>query len=123
MKQLLIVALLMLGISNLEAGEYQNGNDLLRLFENCDEYEAGQTTHDNYRACGSSSYYVTGIHDAHDELALDRNFQKIYCSPPELTQGQLGSIVYKYLKENPVNLYQGAASQVLLALKDAYPCN
>ncbi len=46
-----------------------------------------------------------------------------FCMPGNITYGQSVRIVTKYMLDHPVDLNAHDSIIVLLALKDAYPCN
>ena len=54
-----------------------------------------------------------------DEIAKISGF----CLPKEITVGQLGLVVTKYLKENPNLLHASASGLIDLALKESFPCS
>jgi hypothetical protein len=45
-----------------------------------------------------------------------------YCTPPNVTPGQLQKIVIKHLNEHPEKLHKSASSLVQEALFEAFPC-
>jgi hypothetical protein len=69
--------------------------------------------------------YIVGIVDYNDTLSLSTAFPKMdtFCISKGLTTRQLQLIVTKFLNERPKNeLNYAASSQVMLALREAFPC-
>jgi len=58
--------------------------------------------------------FVAGVHDALEKT----NF----CTPAEVTVGQLLAIVKKYLADNPDKLHRNAVTLVIWAIEPAFPC-
>jgi hypothetical protein len=61
--------------------------------------------------------YVAGVHDALFVLKVAP-----YCTPDSITPNRLRRAVTKWLQTHPEQLHQPAASLVINALTDAYPC-
>ena len=66
--------------------------------------------------------YVSGVSDAHSELAAMYPSIERFCAPEAATNGQFQLIVEKWLKKHPEKLHSNAAGLVLVALGDAFPC-
>jgi len=125
MKRLLIAVLLVLGVSNADAdsiSQFLMGDGLIALMKDCDNYHAGQTTDGNYYSCGASIAYVVGVIDAYQTAHSWADTESDICINVPITRGGLADEVRKYLDDNPADLYMGAASQVLSALQEAFPC-
>lgn len=45
-----------------------------------------------------------------------------FCTPRDVTNGQLVRIVVKWLKDHPKALHENRTGLIWLALKDAFPC-
>ncbi|NEX63358.1 Rap1a/Tai family immunity protein [Noviherbaspirillum galbum] len=87
------------------------GNELATGWEEYKKSENGLSA--NHYRIGHFSGYVIGVADA----------SSYWCPPSKgLTQGQLHKIVGKYIDNNPQKLHMPAASVVMLAFKEAFPC-
>jgi Rap1a immunity proteins len=84
---------------------WQSGNQLLEL---CTSTNIGQ--------CAG---YVEGISDMAN---LSQAGKKAICMPPGTTPRQLGDVVIEYLRSNPENRQNSAASLVYIALALGFPC-
>ena len=58
--------------------------------------------------------YVAGVIDVADK--------RLFCLSKGVTRGQGIAVVSKYIKNNPEKWNKGAASLVIKALKEAFPC-
>lgn len=80
-----------------------------------------------HKQCAS---YIAGVVDGIDTLEtslrllhpFNNAYPQLYCLPPETPAGRLVAPVVDYLLKNPATRHYGASSEVLLALKQAYPC-
>lgn len=68
-------------------------------------------------ASGVCLGYVLGLNDTYEATGI-----KFFCAPETVTAGQLMDIATKYLKDHPEARHYTAASQVSLALSEAFPC-
>lgn len=74
--------------------------------------------------------YIAGVVDGIDTLLtslrllhpFNNAYPQLYCLPPGTAATTLVAPVVDYLLKNPATRQYGAASEVLLALKQAYPC-
>jgi len=93
-------------------------------------YETGnllyeKLTSSNAFAKGYAAGYVAAIVD---DRQLAQNMGELsegglrVCVPNEATVRQIIDVVKKYLENNPENRHYGAASSVVLALRQAFPC-
>jgi Rap1a immunity proteins len=74
---------------------------------------------DNAANSSESSFcagYVAGITDA-----LQRS--RTVCLPKHVTVRQARDIIIKYLRNHPEERHYSAASEIALALKQAFPCD
>lgn len=84
-----------------------SGNDIYQWADGFDKKNAGFVG-------GLYLGYVTGVVDS---------FQlQGYCPPEQLTNGQTGSIVLKWLEDNPERWTENGSTLVLEALQKAFPC-
>lgn len=65
--------------------------------------------------------YVTGVADVL-AAAVVRGDVTIACLPPEVAGDQARDVVVNFLRDNPQSRRYPAASQVELALSNAFPC-
>lgn len=72
------------------------------------------TTMRNPAAAFAAFGYVVGASDASDEVA--------WCSPPNISRGQIAKIVLKFLDANPDKLHFAGDGLVNMALKSVWPC-
>lgn len=87
------------------------------------------TGNDLYKICGGTvettpicSAYITGVTDAFI-FASTKNVPNSPCLPYDtVTIAQIRDIVVKYLSENPDQRHYTASSNILVALKRAFPC-
>ena len=74
--------------------------------------------------------YIAGVVDGIDTLItslrllhpLNGAYPRLYCLPPGTAATSLVAPTVDYLQKYPGTLHYGASSEVLLALKQAYPC-
>jgi len=115
MKYLLMVVLLF-SFNQAAALSFLSGSELL---ERCEAHlsETGSV------AKGNTCYgFVVGIEDAQDTFTALGKMSPLWCSPDEVSAGQLIRVVTKYLREHPESLHRSASSLVANALGFAFPC-
>jgi hypothetical protein len=73
--------------------------------------------------------YILGVHDLHRlevhtarELNTAHQVPQFHCVPRGVKASQLLDVVCKSIQERPEERHYGAASQVMTALKRAFPC-
>lgn len=86
---------------------FSNGKDLLALCQ------------DNQDACW---HYIMGVADTHTVLSAKDPLVKQFCFPGQTPIDQFQSVTVKWLKDHPDRQQFSAASLVLGALHDAFPC-
>jgi len=102
---------LMSVINPADAGYYMTANKLLSLCES-------NSVADQNVCVG----YVLGVTDAAQMLDSETNMRR-YCPSKNVTSSQLEKTVVKYMSENRQNLAKAASYYVLVALRQAFPCN
>lgn len=103
--------------------EFVSGNT---LYEWCSARPGSVTFYQDESSCRE---YILGVHDALESAGylfaafaeMDDPFEMV-CVPPRVQAGQLKEVVATYLRNNPAPRHEGAAMQVMLALRAAYPC-
>ena len=90
-----------------------SGNDLLTA---CTGSQAG---FEDGLCMGFIQGVTVGIVADH---VINNKIRMPYCVRPGVTLGQLDDVVVAYLKAHPANRDTTAASIVLAAIEDAYPC-
>lgn len=65
--------------------------------------------------------FIAGVNDTAKAYEAWLNMQE-YCLPIATPQGDLRRVFVEYLKANPGNRSGEAASVVIVALKERYPC-
>lgn len=108
-KKLLTLAALAMLLGSPTGYAFTTGN---KLVEYCKDDEA-------YFGSGFCYGYVTGIATT---LTWASEENKI-CTPENVTNEQIASIIRKYLKEHPEMLHESADLLVIIALRRAFPCN
>ena len=105
MERLVLLVFLGLVAGQAQAGEGRlNGSGLL-------EYCSGPESGFGHGVCGG---YVTGVHDLQGK--------PLFCTPLDVTNGQLQLVVKKWLQEHPEKLHYTASGLVVEAFKEAFPC-
>ncbi|QNG48505.1 Rap1a/Tai family immunity protein [Sphingobium yanoikuyae] len=66
--------------------------------------------------------YIAGVNDTAKAYESWLNMRE-YCLPPATPQGDLRRIFVEYLKANPGHGAGEAASVIIVALKEKYPCD
>ena len=113
MKLTVIAAVgLVTGSTYANAGGFETGND---LFDYCQRREASCTA------------YVLGAVDGFtysDELhgQSEANHLTVFCTPDHANGAQLTDVFAKYLRDHPEKRHFAAASLILGAMMDAFPC-
>jgi Ssp1 endopeptidase immunity protein Rap1a len=67
-------------------------------------------------------FYIIGVADAHAADSGSHGFAKGFCIPQEVKASQLQLVVAKWLREHNQDLHFGAASLLLAALHQNFPC-
>ena len=66
--------------------------------------------------------YVLGVVDAAQMLDEESSLRR-YCLPDNVTSSQLEQTAVKYLNDNPDQLGKSASYNLLISLRQAFPCN
>ncbi|PYY69969.1 hypothetical protein CRX42_13770 [Pseudomonas jessenii] len=121
--QSMVVALVgILGSGAVSAAEASyDGNELLGQ---CQQYIKAADKERNYDpiAAGLCLGFIHGVDETVTYLRGDLAKDAKFCTPKDITNGQVVRIVVKYLKDNPKLLHKSRGALVWLALNDAYPC-
>ena len=91
---------------------YWSGDD---LWEACGRTAEGQSP----VACRT---YVVGVSDGHNTSSARKGAQTVYCLHYGAMADDLATVVRSYLKAHPERRSRPAASVVLTALENGYPC-
>ena len=115
MKKFIAIAMLiLLPIQAQAAVTYYSGNRLVELMREYDKFEV-KDPNTSYDDVGAYQGYINGVSDTLAALNL-------VCVSMSVTGGQEAAIVSKYLKLNPEQWGNSAASLVFTALVNAFPC-
>jgi Rap1a immunity proteins len=109
MRAILVFTCALLLVS-LPASGFITGNDLLGWCEGHGETDA------------QCRFYIIGVADAHAADSGTHGFAKGFCIPQEVKASQLQLVVTKWLKEHNQDLHFSAASLLLAALRQGFPC-
>jgi len=73
---------------------------------------------------GVCAGYIAGIVDFHTVATTVESLpDDMFCLPPDVSTAQVIRDVTQYLEENPEKHHDQAAYLVILALREAYPCD
>lgn len=111
-----IVLAALLSAQGSWAGSYYTGYKLL-------EYCHLHLKPEGSSAAGVCSGYIRAVTDTTIDWSSTTGFDSQVCVPDKVTLERMKKIVVKYLEEHPDQLRLGAASLVLIALNQAFPCN
>lgn len=67
-------------------------------------------------------FYIIGVADAHAADSGSHGFVKGFCIPKDVKASQLQLVVANWLKAHTQDLHYGAASLLLAALHQTFPC-
>lgn len=86
--------------------------------------QTGEQLHDTCQSDhGACIHYIQGVIDGtNTAFAWQDSTFRYACTPKGITGDQLKDVVLLSLSENPEERHNSAASLVLNALLDAYPC-
>ncbi len=65
--------------------------------------------------------YILGVHDTIERVSAGKGKQ-LYCLPKEVGSEDLYKVISDYLAANQKTIHLSGSSNVLLALKEQYPC-
>ncbi len=91
-------------------GGFKTGTTLVREYTSGAEGKARQAA------------YVAGVLDGERIVAEFAKFRSPICLPPNVPTGHLSLVVHEWLEKHPERLNQQAANLVLVAVKEAFPC-
>ena len=103
-----IMVLMVLFSMPVQAGTYWDGYDLLSKCES--------------RPASACLGYIMGVAEAHDTIMVWETNKPYICASDSVTAGQLERVVSRYLNAHPAELRFTAASTVMNALAEAFPC-
>jgi hypothetical protein len=87
------------------------------------QVQAEWTGNDLKEMCGDDSLactmYVIGFNQG---LEVPDNINAMYCRPDGVTNGQLRTVIEKYIYDHPEQLHIGGGGVVMIALIEAFPC-
>lgn len=83
-----------------------------QLWEECDGDLSGQW--------GLCSGYTAAVIDSHQALMSKGKY--LFCAPSDATLRQFRDVVKKHLRDHPQDRHHPAASLVIQALREAFPC-
>jgi len=63
--------------------------------------------------------FILGAHDTYKSFPKEK---ELFCTPPEVTGGQVHDIAKKYLEQHPEERHMPASFLVIRALQLAFPC-
>jgi len=115
MKYLLTIVLLC-SFSQAAAKGFLSGSEIL---DRCEAYLSETGSVARGETCVG---YVMGITDAHGTFTDWGEMSPLWCTPDNMSTGQMVRVVTKYLQEHPEDLHLQAASLVSIALRKAFPC-
>jgi hypothetical protein len=103
---------LLLMFSFLFAGSFINGNKLYNV--GLENYKIQLGDRGNWIDSGFYMGYVEGVFDSYNKV--------LFCSPLNITSGQVHDIIFKYLQNHPEIRNLPANLIILKALKKIWPC-
>jgi hypothetical protein len=66
--------------------------------------------------------YVAGVNDSHNFFVASCSLPaRSFCTPTQVTVGQVTDVVCKYLADNPQHRHYGGALLVVHAIAEAFP--
>ena len=102
------------------------GNELLT---SCNSIIAAAVSGDTSPATPKSeadrvtcSTFLDAVFQTHNVYSSVLHVERQYCTPDNVTKGQVILVLSKWAKENPEKLHWDGAAVLLLALKGAFPC-
>lgn len=117
-----LIAVVLLGVSNVGLAAFVSGHELLSYALECDKYREEPGSEAWTRSCGLGRSYVMGVFDTGHSLNERWVFEKHFCKPDDVDRSQVLAIVRKYMVDHPEQMDFAAAGIVFDALTQAYPC-
>jgi hypothetical protein len=90
-----------------------------KLYEECTTPKSRSTHYQDSASCIS---FVLGVSDMNGLMAPLRDVEPLFCVPQTATSGQLKDITVKYLENHPERRHGLAAGEVMMALRQSFPC-
>jgi hypothetical protein len=97
--------------AQINSSVFESGNELYDLCTSSSAVKLG--------AC---SGYIMGVSDAESVLATETGHARLFCEPDSAVVRQDVDIVKRYLENHPELRHLSAASMVVFALQQAFPC-
>ena len=116
-KSILAVLFVFLSSGSALCANVMIGSSLLL---ECEEF-TGQASFRGNPSANTCHSYVMGVHDMIQDFE-SRSQTTDYCGPQNPDSYQLALIVKKFLQDHSTSLHYSAASLVMSALSEAYPC-
>jgi len=110
-KMLLVIALMMMIWQSVYAGEYVSGNEFVNQWKEYKKSDAGQSY--NHFDMGFYLGFVSGVKVMGARL--------LFSSPQNATQGQICSVVGKWIDDHPERWADDPVRIVVTALQEAFP--
>ncbi len=119
-----VTLLLLFSASGVGAEEpdYGTGNWLYRI---CESKARARGSDESYRQlfrAGECFGFVFGVEQGHLATATQRDQESAFCIPKGVEPGQVLEVARNYLGEHPEGRHRPAASLVLVALAEVFPC-
>jgi hypothetical protein len=107
-----------------QADEKFDGNALLTACSASERvsegvYQRGWEESKDFYKC---IFYMAGVVDTVDIIALAAGGKGGFCIPDGVTRGQTARVVVAYLKAHPKDLHTNGSILIMVALADSYPC-
>lgn len=93
-------------------GEGITGNQFIKLCNESPRYDEGE--------CFA---YILGTYHGFTIAESLHDVEPLTCVPSTVTVDQLSEVVIKYLRNNPQNRHLPARGLVMIAIRNAFPCN
>ena len=110
------------GVGAEEPDDYGTGNWLYRTCESKGEERGSDESYRQIFHAGECFGFVFGVEQGHLATATQRDQESAFCIPKGVEPGQVSEVTRNYLGEHPEGRHRPAASLVLMALVEAFPC-
>jgi hypothetical protein len=99
------------------AGAFQSGN---QLYEKCAASERDPNYSQKFASCQG---FVMAVLDTVDAVgSVTTALKGTYCVPDSVTTGQLVAVVTRFFEARPEQRHLSAASLVIVAIQQGFPC-